>query len=127
MKRTILAIELLILCGPALAFLLPGLLYSPAFIIGYLSGRASWQIGGLLIIFGTWGFISIANLALHVLRRKNWPGQPVQWFGLLCGIAASVIALTQMEKVDIKLLIFVGPIIALVHLLYLSKKCIQSS
>lgn len=71
--------------------------------------------------------MSLANLALHVLRRRNWPGHPIQWFGLLCGITTSVIAIYFMEKANIELLIFVGPVIALAHLLHLSKKCTQTS
>lgn len=80
-----------------------------------------------MIFCGTWGFISLANLALHTLSKRNWLGHPVQWFGILLGIAACGIALSTMAKTKIMLLIFVGPIIAVVHLLYLSKKCTQTS
>lgn len=127
MKRGILAIELLILCGPAFVMLLLGLLYSPVFIFGSVSGKGDWYIGALMIIFGTWGFISLANLALHILRKRNWPGHPVQWFGIILGIAACGIALSTVAKTKIMLLLFIGPIIAIVHLLYLSKKYTQTS
>ena len=127
MNRGVLVIELVILCGPALAILSFGLLYSPIFVLGSLAGKAPWQVGAILIICGTWGFISLANLALHVLRRRNWPGRLVQWFGLICGIAAAVIAISLMEKANIEILIFLGPIIALAHLLYLTKNFSQPS
>ena len=122
MKRAILAIELLILCGPAVAILSLGLLYSPVFIFGFVSGKGDFSINALMIFCGTWGFISLANLALHILRKRNWLGHPAQWFGMLLGITACGIGLSNMEKINIMLLVFVGPIIAVIHLLYLSKK-----
>ena len=121
MKRAILAIELVILCGPAFVILLLGLLYSPVFIFGSVSGRGDWHIAALMIFCGTWGFISLVNLALHTLSKRNWLGHPVQWFGILLGIVACGIGLFTMAETKIMLLIFVGPIIAVVHLLYLSK------
>ncbi|MDX2367156.1 MAG: hypothetical protein QNK36_01910 [Colwellia sp.] len=121
MKRAILAIELLILCGPAVVILSVGLLYLPAFIFGSISGRGDWYIGALMIFCGTWGFISLVNLALNILSKRNWMGHSVQWFGILLGITACGIALFTMANTKIMLLIFVGPIIAVVHLLYLSK------
>ena len=75
-----------------------------------------------MIFCGTWGFISMTNLALHILSKSNWVGHPVQWFGILLGITACGIALSTMEKTKMIMWVFVGPIIAVAHLLYLSKK-----
>lgn len=126
MKRTLLAIELLLLCGPVFAILSLGLLYSPVFIFGPITGRGDWSIGALMIFCGTWGSLSLVNLALHVLRENNWPGQRIQWFGLILGIIACGIALL-ITKDKFMMLVYSGPIIAVVHLLYLSKKCTQIS
>ena len=104
-----------------------GLLYLPAFIFGSVSGIGDWHIGVLMIFCGTWGFISLSNLSLHILSKRNWVGHPVQWFGILLGIAACGIALSTMATTKIMLLIFIGPIITVVHLLYLSKKCTQAT
>ena len=78
-----------------------------------------------MIFCGTWGFISLINLALHVLSKRDWLGPPVQWFGLLLGIVACGIGLSTMTKPNVMLWVFIGPIIAVIHLLYLSKKRTQ--
>ncbi|WP_198263187.1 hypothetical protein [sulfur-oxidizing endosymbiont of Gigantopelta aegis] len=127
MKRVMLVIELLMLCGPAVVMLSVGLLYSPVFLFGSVSIEGDWYIGALIIFCGTWGFISLGNLALHILSKRNWLGHPVQWFGILLGIAASGIGLSTMTNTNFMLWVFVAPIIAALHLLYLSKKCTQIS
>ena len=126
MIRALLAIELLLLCGPVFAILSLGLLFSPVFIFGPLTGRGDWGIGALMIFCGTWGSISLLNLALHVLREKYWPGHRIQWLGLVMGITACGIAVF-LTKDKTMMLVYSGPIIAVVHLLYLSKKCTQTS
>lgn len=125
MKRVILTIELLILCGPAFVMLLVGLVYSPVFVLAFFSESADWDIGAIMIFCGAWGFISLINLALHVLSKRDWLGHPVQWFGLLLGIVACGIGLSTMAKPNSMLWVFIGPIIAVVHLLYLSNKRTQ--
>jgi len=103
LKRVILAIELLVLCGPAVVMLSVGLVYLPAFILASVSERGDWDIGVLIIFFGVWGFVSLINLALHILSKRNWLGHPVQWFGILLGIAACGIGLFTMAKTNIML------------------------
>lgn len=101
-----------------------GLLYSPVFILAPAGEKIDINLIAIMIFCGAWGFISLANLALHILGKRNWLGHPVQWFGLLLGITACIV-LATMAKTITMLLVFVGPIIAVAHLLYLSKKCTQ--
>lgn len=121
-NRIILAIELIVLCGPAAALLSLGALYLPAFLIGSVSGGGDWRLGSLMILCGTWGAISLVNLAWHTFSKKrNWPGRPIQWLGIATGVAACIFGLANLADSRIMLFIFSGPIIATVHLLYLSK------
>lgn len=121
-NRIILAIELIALCGPAVSLLSLGLLYLPIFLMGSFSGGGDWRLGALMILCGTWGTISLANLAWYTLRQKsNWPGRPIQWFGIAIGLVACIFGLANLAGSKIMIFIFFGPIIVTVHLLYLSK------
>lgn len=118
-KRTLLAIELIILCGPAIFIIFFGLLFSPLIL---LDATSRFDFVFVLIYFGgIWGFFSLANLTLHVFRKKHWEGRGMQWIGILFGITACILGLITMKKASL-LWVFTGPIIAGLHLLYLSKK-----
>ncbi|MNN79688.1 hypothetical protein D3C81_1963530 [compost metagenome] len=76
-----------------------------------------------MILCGAWGAFSLANLAWHALSKEsNWPGRPIQWFGIATGVAACILGLANLADSKIMLVVFSGPIIATVHLLYLSKR-----
>ncbi|WP_211483678.1 hypothetical protein, partial [Azotobacter chroococcum] len=64
----------------------------------------------------------LANLAWHTLGKKNWPGHPIQWFGITTGLTVCAIGLSTIKGSAIMFFIFLGPIIATAHLLYLSKR-----
>lgn len=119
-NRIILAIEFIILCGPAFSLLTLGTLYLPVFLMGPASG--DWRTGAAMILCGAWGSISLANLAWHTLGKKNWPGHPIQWFGITTGLTVCTIGLSTIKGSAIMFFIFLGPIIATAHLLYLSKR-----
>lgn len=122
-NRIMLAIELIVLCGPAVALLSLGFIYLPVFLLGATSGGGDWCLGSLMILCGAWGSISLANLAWHTLsKNSNWPGRPIQWFGIATGVAACILGLANLADSKIMLFVFSGPIIATVHLLYLSKR-----
>lgn len=122
-NRIMLAIELIVLCGPAVALLSLGFLYLPVFLLGSTSGSGDWRLGSLMILCGAWGALSLTNLAWQTLSKKsNWPGRPIQWFGIATGVAACILGLANLADSKIMLSIFSGPIIATVHLLYLSKR-----
>jgi len=126
--RVILTIELIILCAPAILILSLGVIYLPALLFGSASGEGDWHIGLLMVCFGLWGFISLVNLARHTISKENnWDGRPVQWFGLILGFVACIIALSTMATNIIMLFVFIGPVIAAAHLLYLSKQCSLAS
>ena len=120
-KRTLLALELIILCGPAVFMLSFGLLYSPLLLIAAFTNKTTqFPITTVMVFCGTWGFISLLNLALHVFRKKYWNATRYQWAGIALGITACIIGLFNMKKISL-LWFFIGPIIAGIHLLYLSK------
>jgi hypothetical protein len=125
LNRTILSIELIILCGPAIALLTLGIIFLPASLTALLFSpfnSGDLPIASLITIFGTWGIISLASLARYAYsKERSWPGRPIQWFGILLGlIACSAGLLTSTENYLI-FTIIAGPIIATIHLLYLSK------
>src|SRR5690554_4503674 len=125
LNRVILAIELIILCGPASALLLLGITYLPLSLAMLVSGREGLYIFSLITISGMWGFISLASLTWHTFSYENkWPGRPIQWFGIALGVTACVMGLSVsvLEKSEIMAFVFAGPILATAHLLYLSKK-----
>lgn len=123
LNRVILAIELIILCGPASALLLLGITYLSISLAMLVSGREGLYIFSLITISGMWGFISLASLAWHTFSYENkWPGRPIQWFGIALGVTACVMGLSVLENSEIMAFIFAGPILATAHLLYLSKK-----
>lgn len=125
-KRTLLALELIILCGPAVFMLAFGLLYSPLLLLATFTNKTTqFPITTVMVFFGTWGFVSLLNLVLHVFRKKHWNATRYQWLGIVMGIAACIIGLFNMKKASM-LLFFIGPIIAGIHLLYLSKKYNQN-
>jgi len=122
LKRVILMIELLILCGPATAMLCIGFLYSPVWVFGSVSGSGEWSIGLFMTICGTWGLISLSNLSWSVIAKsRKWSGRKIQWIGIVLGISACLTGLVTLNDREIMLLIFTGPIIATLHLLYLNK------
>lgn len=98
LNRIILFIELVVLCGPAVALLFLGIIYFPVFLIGFASDSGDWRIGALMILCGTWGSLSLANLAWHTFGKANndWPGRPIQWLGIATGLAACIIGLTAL-------------------------------
>ncbi|XFB05052.1 hypothetical protein AAGT13_12730, partial [Azotobacter salinestris] len=120
-NRIILAIELIILCGPAVSLLTLGALYLPALLMGSVSGTGDWRTGAAIILCGVWGSISLANLAWHTFSESNWPGRPTQWLGITTGLTVCAIGLSIIKDSVIMFFIFLGPIIATAHLLYLSK------
>ncbi len=75
-----------------------------------------------MTICGVWGSISLFNLAWHTLSKGNdWPGHPMQWFGITIGLITCMGGLFYSSENNIMLAVFGGPIIATAHLLYLSK------
>ena len=121
-NRIILAIELIVLCGPAFSLVALGALYLPVFLTGSASGTGDWRTGVAMILCGVWGSISLANLAWHTLGKKNWPGHPIQWFGITTGLTVCAIGLSTIKGSAIMFFIFLGPIIDTAHFLYLSKR-----
>ena len=78
-----------------------------------------------MIICGLWGLISLSNLVLNIFSKENkWPGLPLQWFGVTLGIGACIIGLFTMAETKIMIFVFIGPVIAAAHLLYLSKNSV---
>lgn len=123
LNRIILSIEVIALCGPAIALIGLGILFLPALLIGATSSGNGWIIGALMIICGLWGLIALASLAWHALKKENgWSGRPMQWVGLLMGLASCIAGFATTTKHGVIDLIFLGPIIATLHLLYLSHK-----
>ena len=122
LNRAILAIELIILCGPAVALLLLGISYLPISLAMLVSGREGLYVFSLITVCGIWGFISLTNLAWHTFsHEEKWPGRSIQWFGIALGVTACVIGLSVLENSEIMVFVFAGPILATAHLLYLSK------
>ena len=57
---------------------------------------------------------------MHIVK-KNWPGRPIQWFGIVLGlVACSAGLLNCIKNYDI-CAVLAGAIIATTHHLYLSK------
>ncbi len=127
MNRIILSIELVVLCGPAITILVFEILFLPAsltalFFHPFNSG--DWPAASLITICGTWGVISLANLARYAYKKAGkWPGRPTQWLGILLGLSACGVGLLTSTEHYIILAVFAGPIIATAHLLYLAKFC----
>jgi len=124
LKRVILAIELIILCGPAVAVLCIGVMYLPAFLLAAVTvDSGDWGIGALMVICGLWGLISLASLVWHTFRKRSrWPGHPIQMAGLTIGCCACIIGLVTAGERTLLLFVFMAPLIATAHLLYLNKK-----
>jgi len=123
LKRFILSIELIFLCGPAVVLLGLGFIYLPASLLGAASGKGDWHIGLMLTLCGAWGLISLANLAWYTFgKRCSWPGKPIQWAGIVIGFFSCIIGLVTFGERPIMLFVFAGPLIATAHLLYLTKK-----
>ncbi|MNZ59091.1 hypothetical protein D3C78_771160 [compost metagenome] len=127
MSRIILSIELVILCGPAITLLALGILFLPAsltalFFHPFNSG--DWPAVSLITICGTWGVISLANLARYAYKKEGkWPGRPTQWLGILMGLSACGVGMLTSTDHYIILAVLPGPIIATAHLLYLANFC----
>jgi hypothetical protein len=125
LNRIILSIELIVLCGPAIALLALGIIFLPASLTALIFSplnSGDLPIASLITIFGTWGAISFASLARYAYsKERSWPGRPIQWFGILLGLAACTVGLLTSTEHYIIFTFFAGPIIATAHLLYLSK------
>ena len=124
LKRSLLLVELIILCGPAIFLLGFGLIYLPtALTAAFFSSKSDpWVVAFIMIVSGLWGTISLANLARHVyFRREWWPGRKTQWLGILLGLGGCAFGAFSSANNPVILLIFIGPVIATLHLLYVSK------
>lgn len=122
LKRVILTIELIILCGPAVAALCLGVMYLPAFLLAAVAvDSGDWGIGAFMVICGLWGIISLATLVRYTFSKSRWPRHPIQLAGITIGCCACIIGLVTAGERSILLFVFTGPLIATVHLLYLNK------
>lgn len=128
LKRILLSIEFLFLCGPAIALLLLGIVFSPVFLFGTLQEKGDWYIGLLMTVFGAWGLLSLINLSWSVIFRiKKWSGKSVQWFGIISGLLVCLTGLIAFNDRASMFFTFLGPVILTLHLLYLDKNSSEVS
>lgn len=130
LKRMLLIMEILILCGPALYLLCIGVVAFPSFVFMTIAGDQKGYLWSLMIFSGVWGLISLTSVASHVISGgRRWPGRPIQWFGVGMGFTACTIGLfiSFHYAAPVMLVIFPGPIVVAVHLLYLSKNGAQAT
>ena len=130
LKRTLLILELIIFCTPALFFLALGIVFLPVslgVLLGSVplestSGFGEQPLMSLVTIFGIWGAISLAGLVWSTLSNKRqWAGRPIQWFGIALGVISCMIGLTGFRASSLVGFTFVGPLIVTAHFLYLAK------
>ena len=117
--------ELILLCGPAIALLALGIIFLPTSLTALIfspSNSGVLPIVALITACGAWGTISLASLARYAYsKERSWPGRPIQWFGILLGLAACSVGLLTSTEHYIISIVFAGPIITTAHLLYLSR------
>lgn len=78
----------------------------------------TFKIASLITLCGMRATDSL--VIMHIVK-KNWPGRPIQWFGIVLGLVACSAALLTGTKNYVIFAVCAGPIIATTHLLYLSK------
>jgi hypothetical protein len=115
-------IELVILCGPAAMLLVLGYIFLPVAIMS-LSRDIEFLYHIALSTLGLIGFITLINLTFHIIFNVQWwPGRPIQWAGIISGIAALIIGLVFLGNNKLIAFSLITPVIFIAHLLYLSKK-----
>ncbi|WP_455233349.1 hypothetical protein [Geopseudomonas aromaticivorans] len=121
MRRVLILLEFLVLFGPAMALLGLGLMFLPVMILGVASGaEGDWLIGSVVVICGSWGVVSAANLTFHLVANRRWPGKPIQLFGLGLGAATCSVAAFAAESI-LEAVVFAAPIIATIHFVAMAK------
>lgn len=130
MKRTLLVLELILFCTPAVFFLALGIIFLPV-SLGVLfgatplestSGFGDQPLMSLVTVFGIWGTVSLASLVWCTLsNQRQWAGRPIQWFGITLGVISCIIGLTSLRASSLMGFIFAGPLIVTAHFLYLAK------
>lgn len=125
MLRFLIFLELLCLLGPAIALLFYAWWFAfPVLIASFWGHRFITTDEFLLLVMvfgGSWGMVSLSNLSFHLLHKQPWAGTKVQWFGLVLGVLASAVACFVSYGSWI-MVIFLLPMVALVHLLVLQIK-----
>lgn len=123
MKRALILLEFVCLFGPAIAALCFGAFFLVPMLLASSSGLGGgdWLLGTAVIVFGSWGVVSVANLAFHLVADRHWPGKPVQLFGLGLGVAACSIGVF-LGGASFAGIVFAAPIVATIHFVALAKR-----
>ncbi|MNZ90617.1 hypothetical protein D3C78_1095840 [compost metagenome] len=122
MKRALILLEFVCLFGPAIAVLCFGALFMGVMLLADGSESGSeWLLGAAVVVCGSWGVVSAANLAFHLVADRKWPGKPVQLFGLGLGGAACCVGVLMVQASPLGL-VFVAPIAATIHFFILARR-----
>ena len=122
MKRVLILLEFVCLFGPAIVLLCLGILFVGAMLMA--GGREIGGEGLLLaacVVGGSWGVVSAANLAFHLVADWHWPGKPIQRFGLGLGGAACGLGVIMLQASPLSLAL-VAPVVATIHFIALARR-----
>lgn len=121
MKRVLLLLEFVCLFGPAIV-----LLCLAAFFVGAILLADGFEGGGeglllaACVVGGSWGVVSAANLAFHLVADWHWPGKPIQRFGLGLGGAACGLGVILLQASPLSLALL-APVAATIHFVALAR------
>lgn len=122
MKRALILLEFVCLFGPAIAVLCYGAIFLAPVLLASSSGLGGdWLLGVAVIVGGSWGVVSAANLAFHLVADRKWPGKPIQLFGLGLGVAACCFGV-YVTNPSLAGVVFAAPIVATIHFVVLAKR-----
>lgn len=123
MKRALILLEFVCLFGPAIAALCFGAFFLAPMLLASSSGLGGgdWLLGTAVIVFGSWGVVSVANLVFHLIADRHWPGKPAQLLGLGLGVAACCLGVL-IGQASLVGFVFAAPIAATIHFVILAKR-----
>lgn len=122
MKRALIMLEFVCLFGPAIAALCFGAFFLAPLLLASSSGLGGdWLLGAAVIVSGSWGVVSAANLAFHLVADRHWPGKPVQLLGLGLGVAACCLGVL-IGQASLVGFVFAAPIAATIHFVVLARR-----
>jgi len=121
--RALLIIEIIVCFGPVTLLLGLGLIVVPVSILELIDGNAGVLPLVLLEVGGVLGMVAMLSLVLHVLEpSKLFLSHKKLMFFTASGVISLLFGAVLLNASGLFWLVYVLPLLAAFHLLYLSRK-----